>query len=469
MLERVEAVITRHGLFAPGQRVGVAVSGGADSVCLLDVLRELAARWRLTLHVLHLDHGWRGEESRGDAEFVRQMAARFELPFTLETLPPAACTGNREQQARRARLRFFRAQIESGRLDRVATGHTRNDQAETVLFRLLRGAGGAGLAGIRPLVEPGIVRPLLDVTREDVETWLRSRGLAWREDSTNASLDFARNRLRHALLPQLAREWNPALSGTLAHTADWALEEERYWAREIALLETVHLRRDGSGGVLVPAACLCELPVAVARRLVLRAIECAKGDARGVGFAHIEAVRALARSARGSGAVQVPGLQVLRSFDEIRLGASPSAVWKPAAPSVWACGDLGISLDIVENPKESFLSPSVYNKGEEVDGLDAGLLSGACRLRNWQPGDAYCPRGATHRVKLTSLFQRERIPLWERVCWPVLVDGDAIVWSRRFGPAAELAAGPGTKRLLRVLVAPVDTEMAGVGSGASGV
>ncbi|MGB7759059.1 MAG: tRNA lysidine(34) synthetase TilS, partial [Bryobacteraceae bacterium] len=267
VLQRVAQIIERYGMFRPHERAGVAVSGGADSVCLLEVLRELVARWQLRLAVLHLDHGLRGEESRQDAEFVRALAGRMELPFILARAELASAPGNLEELAREARLRFFREQIAAGAVDSVALGHTRSDQAETVLFRFLRGAGTAGLAGIRPVTGDGIVRPLIDITRAETEAFLRARGIAWREDATNASARFARNRIRHALLPQLTLEWNPALEETLAKTADWALAEEAYWKEEVASLALGCLRDDGDDAVLARADALARLPLAAARRL----------------------------------------------------------------------------------------------------------------------------------------------------------------------------------------------------------
>ena len=240
MLSRVAEPIRRYRMFEPGQHIGVAVSGGADSVCLLHVLLELATQWRLRLTVLHLNHGLRGEESREDERFVRGLAARLGLPAIIRAVDVAAdaaqSSDNLEQAARRARLSFFREQLAAGDMARIATGHTSNDQAETVLFRFLRGSGGAGLAAIRPVTREGLVRPLLNARRADVEEFLRARGLCWREDSSNASLQFARNRIRRQLLPQLAKEWNPALAETLHRAADWALAEEEYWDAEIGRL-----------------------------------------------------------------------------------------------------------------------------------------------------------------------------------------------------------------------------------------
>ena len=188
LLSLAAETIRRYRMFQPGQRVGAAVSGGADSVCLLHVLRELAPQWDLRLSLLHLNHGLRGEESRQDEQFVRDLAARLGIEATIRAVDVAASADNLEQAARYARLTFFREQLAAGEVARIATGHTANDQAETVLFRFLRGSGGAGLAAIRPVTAEGIVRPLLAAGRADVEQYLRERGIAWREDSSNASL-----------------------------------------------------------------------------------------------------------------------------------------------------------------------------------------------------------------------------------------------------------------------------------------
>jgi tRNA(Ile)-lysidine synthase len=283
LLARVAETIHRYRMFEPGQHAGVAVSGGADSVCLLHVLLELAPQWDLRLSVLHLNHGLRGEESRQDERFVRELAARLGLTATVRAVDVAASSDNLEQAAREARLAFFRQQLAGGNIARIAVGHTRNDQAETVLFRFLRGSGGAGLAAIRPVTADGIVRPLLGVGRAEVEQYLRERGIAWREDSSNASLQFARNRIRHQLLPQLAREWNPAIGESLNRAADWALAEEEYWAAEIGRLAAGHLV-ERVGAVIARVDGLRGLPLAAARRLVRHALERTKGDLREIGL-----------------------------------------------------------------------------------------------------------------------------------------------------------------------------------------
>jgi len=454
LLDRVAATIKRHAMFRTGQSAGVAVSGGADSVCLLHALVELAPQWSLRLHVLHLDHGLRGEESRRDAEFVREVAARLSLPATIRAVDLAASAGNLEQAGRHARLGFFREAISSGAVERVALGHTRNDQAETVLFRFLRGAGTAGLAGIRPVTDDGMVRPLLETDRFEVEDFLRNRGIEWREDSTNAGVDFARNRLRHHLLPQLAREWNPAIAETLSRTADWARAEEAYWDAEMDRLAGQALvERDGA--VLVRAAALAALPVAAGRRLARRAIERAKGDLRGIDFGHIGGVLSLAGARAGDGRLQSTGLDIRRSFEWLRFSrpsAKPcdyqAAAAVPGVVRVPAAG-VEISLELIERTESSDGVHSVYN-GSETSCLDWCSLSGPLEFRNWRPGDQYQPRGAAGVEKIKTFFQEARIPIWERRNWPILLNGPSIVWARRFGPAAACAARPESRMLLVV-------------------
>jgi tRNA(Ile)-lysidine synthase len=446
LLQRVAATIERRRMFAGARRIGVAVSGGADSLCLLHVLRDLKLP---CLTILHLDHGLREAESSQDAAFVRDLAGELGLPL-IERKVCLESAGNLEQNARRARLSFFRETIASGAVDRVATGHTRSDQAETVLFRLLRGSGAAGLAGIRPVTSGGIVRPLIDVDRAEVEAYLRERGIPWREDSSNASLRFDRNRIRHELLPQLAREWNPEIVAALARTAGQSAADEEWWADEIDRVAAEKLAVE-NGAVVVRASDLGGLPDAVAGRLVRRAIERAKGDLLGVDFCHIEEVLRLARVG-GSGRVQVPALDICRSFNQIRFGRAPMGSFRLAAnvPGVAPIPGTSraIRLELIEKTETIASSESVYN--DEMAFVDWGRVSGSLELRSWMPGDRYQPEGHSGVKKVKDFFQHARVPSWERVHWPLLVDGDAIVWTRRFGPAAQFAARPESRVLLRI-------------------
>jgi len=467
VLDRIRHTIARHAMFEAGQTVGVAVSGGADSVCLLHVLRELAPQWDLRLHVLHVNHHLRGAESDADAEFVRRLAAEFGFPFTGRDAAIAA-GDNLEQAAREARISFFREMIASLPVARVATGHTRSDQAETVLFRFLRGAGSAGLAAIRPVTAEGLVRPLLEVARAEILDFLRQRGIPWCEDSTNRSPVFARNRIRHHLLPQLIQQWNPALERNLAQTADWALAEEAYWNEEIDRLSERYIV-PAADSFLLETTNLRKLSLAAGRRLVRRAIALVRGDLLGIDFEHVNGILEMAAATEGHGRLQAPGLDVMRSFTWLRFGrptinalASRNYRLTATVPGVFPIPgtELEICLEIIEKSTVSGDPISVYN--ETMAAVNWHRVSGPLEFRNWRPGDQYQPQGSTGTQKIKTLFQESRVPLWERRHWPVLTEGGSIVWAHQFGTAADYAADAATPVVLRIRETRVVGRQSGI-------
>jgi tRNA(Ile)-lysidine synthase len=456
VLDRIAEFVARHSMFPPGARVGVAVSGGADSIFLLEALRELAPRWNLQLSIVHVDHGIRGAESRADAAFVEELANRLSLPFHLRRSDVPAIDDNLEQAARHVRQAFFAELLSAGTIDRIATGHTRSDQAETVLYRILRGAGLAGLSGILPVTQERVVRPLLELDRNEIECWLRKQNIAWREDQTNQDRSYARNRLRHEILPLLREAFNPRLDETLAKMAILAQDEEAYWAAE--------LRRHPLPGhrntpQILSAVELATMPAAVARRIIRQAVGCAKGDLRQIDFAHIERILEMARSQDGHDRIQLPGLDVIRSFEWVRLApaqAKPSVGFVLQFPIEASRtvelpdGSARIMLQIREKAECAQACGTVVNELDcqrfvSPDGALSGL-----EVRNWRPGDQYQRVGQSRKQKLKMLFQEARIPLWERWNWPIVAYNGSIVWARQFGAAAEFAAGPATRLVLEV-------------------
>jgi tRNA(Ile)-lysidine synthase len=411
VLSRVLKTISRYNMLPGGIRVIAAVSGGADSVCLLHVLKEIAPA--CLAGVAHFNHRWRPEASDEDELFVAALANEFSLPFfRAEGIAP----GNREQEARRARLKFFRS------LDAtIALGHTRDDQAETVLFRFLRGSGLTGLSGIAPSADR-IIRPLIDVTRAEIEQYLRARNIEWREDASNQDPAYSRNRIRHQLLPQLKKDWNPQLTETLARLADLAQEEETRWTQEI---DGMLGPQPGQTSIELKASTLAILPRATARRLLRRAIEVAKGDLRQIDFSHIEAIFDLQRR------LNLPGVIVTKSFDWLQIAPAIATQTYPslpiAAPGTWPSPD-GLTRICVD--------PA------QVDPC-ATLKSEACRncspleLRGWHPGDHYRPAGKSRDQKIKEMFQKAHVPSWRRASWPIITCRDNVVWSRQFGIAEE--------------------------------
>lgn len=313
LVAAVDRALRASGVPLAGQRVVLGLSGGADSVALLDAMVSLAGRHRFGVVAAHLDHGLR-PESVEDAAFCRRLCERLGVPFHAAEADVSARArrerGGLEQAARRERYRFLRRVREETGAAVIAVAHTRDDQAETLLMRLLRGAGATGLGGMRPRVGR-LLRPLLEVSREEVLAHLRDRGLGWREDPSNADLRHLRNRVRHELLPYLEARFNPALREGLARTAGLLAEEAAHLGAEAdALLERI-ARAEGAS-IVLDAAGLASAPPAVARVAARQALRRAGGLAR-VRAVHVERILELARSKGSPGRrLPLPGRREVR-------------------------------------------------------------------------------------------------------------------------------------------------------------
>jgi tRNA(Ile)-lysidine synthase len=420
VLDRVEAAIRKHRMFSHGDRVGVAVSGGRDSVCLLDMLARLAPRWKWTLAVLHVNHRLRPESEEEEA-FVRSLASRYACEFLADR--PELAGGNLEEAAREARLRFFG----SAGCSRVATGHTRDDQAETVLFRILRGAGCTGLAGIRPVTDL-LARPLLGISRAEVAAWVAENALEFREDSSNSESKFARNRIRHELLPQLEREWNPRLTEILAGIATVAALEDNFLDCQLP-----HVATQTDGSVVLHWDAIHALDPALRPRLIRKSIRMVKGDLTRIDLAHV--VKALDLRP-GHDRTILPGVDVFRSFDWLRFSAYPGVADEDRNWSLEAAP--GFDREIPGGHRVSIeLRGSRHDYNEDVIRVASG--GAPLVLRSWRPGDRFQIAGRQEPARLKELFQEFRIPLWERRNWPVLESPRGIVWSGEFGAAAASA------------------------------
>jgi tRNA(Ile)-lysidine synthase len=478
LYRRLLGTARRHGMFTAGDRVGVAVSGGADSVALLLLLHDLREKLGVVLSVLHFNHHLRGPESDADEQFVRELAARLGYEYRSERADVAAEARrkgwNLEDAGRRLRLELFGGLVAAGRLARVAVAHTADDQAETVLAHLLRGTGLTGLSAIHPVAGP-VVRPLVQVRRAELRAFLASRGQAWREDSSNLDTARLRARIRHRLIPLLEAEYQPAVVERLCALADLAAGEEACWR---ALTDPIVERAERSPqGLLIAAADLLApvaepavalpaaadsagvLSVALARRVIRRLAEEAAGRSR-LTAAHVDQVLHLALSGRGGQQAELPGgLLVERTLDGRLRFSRRGREAKPAATSYeyhvpWPL-EGAVELRVAELGRRfrliSFDWPAAASDTREGDlPLDAGLLTPPLVLRNWRPGDAYRPAGRRREYKLKELLYRARVEARQRRLWPVLASAAQVVWTRGFPPAAALAAGPRTRRAVRI-------------------
>jgi tRNA(Ile)-lysidine synthase len=443
-------------LMKPGMRLGVGVSGGADSVALLRALHERKAELGLVLHVAHLHHGLRGAEADGDLEFVRGLAEGLGLQFheaRVETACEAQENGESiEEAARRLRYGWFRGLMAETPMDAIATAHTRDDQAETVLGKFLRGAWTEGLSGIHPVVglaEGKIVRPVLGVTRGEVESYLKALGQRWREDSSNRDEAFMRNRIRHELLPVL-EGWNPRLREHMAQMAEVAREEEAWWDIELGrvapqmLLPGKPVRGGGRaagngltiGGLAIDVTRFGALAPALQRRLLRHAAEKLGGS---LDFAGTEALRMLALAGRaGQRRELANGLRGERTPRELRL--------KVEAAGGAVAGDGTAIPEYVGTVPGEIVGPGfgVRVRVELAAGTGAGSgdTTGSkpkeALLRNWRPGDRVTLRYSSGPRKVKEVLERLRVTGSDRSVWPVLEVERRIIWMKGVDVESEL-------------------------------
>ncbi len=458
LFETFKKALARETMWTPGTSVLAAVSGGADSVCLLDLFFRLREESPFPLAVAHLNHGLRGDESDGDEEFVASLASRLSLRFVVRRLPSGALEGapeGLEAAARRARRSFLEEAARETGSERVALGHTRDDQAETLLLRLLRGAGTRGLGGIHPVAEGRFIRPLLGVARSEIEGELRDRGISWREDSSNADLSHTRNRIRAQLLPLLRREYNPEIVPALARTAEILREEEAYLESVTRDLAERLVRRDDSGVTLsIPALRL--LPPALRRRILRLAFEEAAGEAGSLahpGFDQVEHLEALAREGRHGAAITLgEGLEARVLYADLALLSGPPPFGQEAevplpVPGEATLPDLGLRLRAREVEASAVSDPRAAGAPDRAL-LDADRLPGPLAVRSRRAGDAFRPLGCAGESKLKAYFIDRKVPRPAREKVPLVVSGDRIAWVVGFQIDDRFKVTRDTRRIL---------------------
>ncbi|MGH9615169.1 MAG: tRNA lysidine(34) synthetase TilS [Acidobacteriaceae bacterium] len=458
-------------LFRAGDRVCVAVSGGADSTALLRVLLPRREKLGIALSVLHVEHGLRGQAAIEDAEFVRTLAGQFNLPCEIVAVDTphriAEQKESVETAARALRYQVFREVLAAGRADKIATAHTLDDQAETVLMKLLRGAWTEGLSGIHPVLKLEIVaaaasgkrqsddhpsgysciRPFLRVKRCEIEAYLRALDQPWRSDETNQSLEHTRNRIRHELLPRL-REFNPRIDLALSHIAENARAEEMHWQGELDRLLPLLLLPGkptrGGGRSVSTAPESAEVAIEIARlknldpgllRRVLRAA--AEQAGATLDFGATDRLLALALS-QPTGPLKRRRLQLEggviaeRSARELRFGRDPV---KPGASSTYLLPVPGTVNAPAFHARYTASLPEGY--AERTPSLD-----NAC-IRAWKPGDRVELSHSREPKKVKEILAKMLIPAEERANWPIATWRGKIIWMR----GVALANGPNRDRI----------------------
>jgi tRNA(Ile)-lysidine synthase len=437
------------------EHVLVAASGGADSMALLLCLHDLAPRMNLKLTVAHLNHGIRGEEAVADEAFVRRRSAELGWPFLSESADlkalAAAARQNLEEAAREARYAFLLRAAAGAGAGKIATGHNLDDQAETILFRLLRGSGPGGLEGIRPVIDGRIIRPLLEIPRSEILAFLHERRSGYREDSTNLDLRYRRNRIRHELIPYLQKHFNPRLTSALIRGAALARSAHDF-LEEHARLELVRLRTQLPDGVALPASPLMQLHSALRHQVIRGALRELLGSLRGIETIHIESLLGLCRAGQSGRRLELPGgigaqrnlewLELTRESPVDEVSFAYQLVW----PGQCRVPEAGLHFHASVWGEQ----PAAEGPGDDAacrTVLDPDALPPCLTIRSRRPGDRY--GGPGHR-KVKRMLLAARVTLAARATLPMVAAGDVVVWIPGFKPAKTFGVRPGSSRSVLV-------------------
>ena len=445
------------------ERVLVALSGGPDSVCLLHVLNGLKEGLRLDLNVLYVDHGLRPEETPGEIEFSKRLCEKLDLPFITKSINVKSYAQekgmNRQEAARELRYRAFEEIALEINAHKIALGHTADDQAETLLMRLLRGAGPTGLSGI-PQVRGKIIRPLIEIRRKEIEQYLQEKKIDFIVDSSNLKRDYLRNKIRLSLMP-LIKEINPTIIDTLSRIASIFREEERYFEILVAKTLMKLISRKTDSRIELFLSPLAAMEKIILRRTLRRAIDETTG-LRGINFIHIEDIIDLIKKGTAGDRLYLPHeIRVIKSYSTLILTSEP--------PTRLSTYSLEVAGETVLKETGMLIHASMYEQQEsgmrdsststpdshpattlvlfDVDKLNFPLI-----VRPRKEGDFFYPLGFGKKKKLQDFFVDEKVPRDERDAIPLIVSGKDIIWVVGYRGDERFKVTDETKRVLRVEV-----------------
>ena len=450
LIRKADETIRRYGLLSPGDTVLAGFSGGPDSTCLLLVLHALQEAYRLDIHAVYVDHSLRPAETPAEAAFCRALCEGCGITLLHRSVDVASYRKTRrmnlQEAARQMRYQAFQDAAHEVRADRIAIGHTADDQAETFIMRLTRGSGPAGLAGI-PVKRGKIVRPLIEVERHEIDCFLKERGIAPVADSSNLKEDYFRNLVRLSVMPLLKRN-NPNLVHSLVTTMAILQEEERYFAVLVTKTLMKLISRKTGQRIELFLSPMESLDTVILRRVLRRAIEEIEG-LRSVGFGHIEdVIRLIRHGAAGSRLMLPQGIRVIRDYallvitseEPVRIAASELAV--PGETAVVGAGVV-IIASLVQHPEQT-------GDGRSSIVLDADKMKLPLMIRPRRAGDTFHPLGFGRTKKIQDLFVDLKVPRDERDRIPLVTSGDDIVWVAGYRADDRFKVTAQTKKFLRL-------------------
>ena len=473
ILATVARTMIEHDMVASGEAVLAGVSGGVDSVTLLWCLTKLAERFSITrIGVAHLDHGLRGQAAEADMALVRRLAGDYGLPFHGQRADVAGFANKHrfslEDAARRMRYDFFDQTARTHGYDRIATAHHSDDNAEQVLMGLLRGSGPTGLSGIPPVREGRIIRPLLNLTRAELEATAVREHLAYNNDATNNDVTFLRNRVRHELIPYLRENFNINISKNLNRLADICRHEDAWLKQTVGEKFAGILLSEKADEVVLSVPLLMKQPRALQRRLIRWALAMIRGDLSRITFAQTEKVVDCLDTPQQVRLDLPGGIVTAKSGDQLVFCSSP--VWRKAmtgpifAYDLFVSGAGNKSLTIPEiKVRIDFTvldrrdTDDLTGHGTDVACFDLEQLTFPLTVRNVLPGDRFVPLGMNGHQKVKDFFINHKVPRRKRLSCPVVVSDGRIIWLAGFRTADPVRVTSATTRLLRAALVRFDT------------
>lgn len=454
ILKKVRTDIEEHRLFDRGDRVVVSLSGGADSMALLHVLRELQEELQLSLVVAHANHELRGEESERDARFVVEIAESLQIPHEIQRLPLHVRHGMIQAEARRLRYRFLEDVRTRYSAQKISTGHNADDQMETLLFRLLRGTGPAGLAGIY-WKRGSIVRPLLGLWREEVRAFLETRSIPFIEDRTNREMVYRRNRIRHQVIPQMERIMGGAFRKNLWELAESAQEEEGIWHEIVRKEFQQHVRQE-RGEIVFSVKRLRDLPSASVPRLLNEAYRRLLSEEAGLYRSHYRALWRAVQTSDPSFEVHLPHAVVARRCYENlifsirregeRFRREPVTMTVPGRLRIEGTSlQLSAQIEPVRPIDWTGLPPNQAY-------FDWDSIQSPLTLRSRAPGDSIRPLGMQGKKKVKEILIEAKVPRSERDRVPILEASREILWVVGYRIDDRFKVTSTTQRLLSVRI-----------------
>lgn len=459
MFKRVQATIQKYNMISSGDRILVGVSGGPDSVVLVHILKLLSEEMKLQVFVAHLNHCFRGLESDKDAIFVEKLAQKLQLTAVIESRDTPGYTllnkVSAQTGARELRYRFFEEKVKQLGCNKLATGHNANDQAETLLINFLRGSGPRGLGGIPPVRDGWVIRPLIEISRNQIEAYCTEHFLETRIDQSNLKNVYTRNKLRLELLPHLQKEYNANLVETLVRTGEIFREEElyleevtrNYW-ENVRLYQEAHLIR-------ISLMRFLDMPAAFQRRVIRYAWVSLSGTTHNLQFNHLENMLNIVRSGQTGSKIDLPmGISLIKNYEDFILtnetsNDEPRALsYELAVPGVSMIFETGdaILAEIIE-----ITGGNIINTDPDEIIIDLNIVGLPLFIRSRKDGDWFKPTGMEGSKKIKKFLIDQKVLKRERDLIPILVSGDEqIVWVVGLRADRRWQIASGTKTALKL-------------------